>query len=78
VGVAKVVKESYQDPTTEDTNWVVVNLKPHLKLKKPVSLVTLKSDEVTSTLAFIRQGRLSVSPVTAPEFDRIMELAQIK
>lgn len=78
VGIAKVAKESYQDPTTEDPQWVVVDLKPFKKLKKSVPLPILKSDPVTAEMAFVRQGRLSVSPVTAIEFDRIMELAQTK
>ncbi len=45
VGIAKVDKESYQDPTTEDTNWVAVDLKPYKKLKSPVSLTQIKTDK---------------------------------
>ena len=45
VGIAKVVKEAYQDPTTDDDRWVAVDLKAHKKLKKPVTLDTIKKDK---------------------------------
>lgn len=75
VGIAKVVKEAYQDPTTEDTNWVVVDLKPVKKLPKPVTLVQMKADLRLEKLGLIRQGRLSVSPVTVEEWGVIEEMA---
>ncbi|AFD07415.1 EVE domain-containing protein [Solitalea canadensis] len=75
VGVAKVVKESYQDPTTDDKNWVVVDLSPVETLKKPVTLETIKADERLKDIALVRQGRLSVMPLKAAEFDRILEIA---
>lgn len=75
VGIAKVIKEFYQDPTTEDTNWVVVDLKPVKKLKHPVSLSTIKSDNRLSDMALVRLGRLSVQPVAAAEWEIVMELA---
>lgn len=77
VGIAKVVKTAYQDPTTEDQNWVAVDLKPFKKLKKPVGLSTMKSDKRLENLGLIRQGRLSVSSVTEDEFNRILELSEI-
>src|SRR6187549_2879320 len=75
VGIAKVVKEAYQDPTTEDDAWVVVDLKPVKKLKKPVSLAQVKADKRLSEMALVRLGRLSVQPVTAEEWKVVMELA---
>ncbi|RFM25855.1 EVE domain-containing protein [Deminuibacter soli] len=75
VGIVQVAKEAYQDPTTDDTNWVVVDVKPVKKLKKPVSLVQMKADERLANFALIRQGRLSVCPVTDEEWKIIMELA---
>jgi predicted RNA-binding protein with PUA-like domain len=75
VGIAKVVKEYYQDPTTGDTNWVSVGLKPIKKLKKPVTLAQMKADKRLSNMALIKIGRLSVSPVMENEFKVIMELA---
>lgn len=74
VGIAKVVKEAYQDPTTDDTNWVVVDLSPVETLKKPVTLETIKADERLKDISLVRQGRLSVMGLKAAEFDRIIEL----
>ena len=75
VGVAKVAKESYQDPTTDDDRWVAVDIKPHKKLKKPVDLATIKKDKQLADMALVRLGRLSVQPVTDKEWDIVMELA---
>ncbi|MRX45974.1 EVE domain-containing protein [Pedobacter puniceum] len=74
VGIAKVVKEFYQDPTTEDTNWVVVDLAPVETLKNPVTLETIKNDPFLKDISLVRQGRLSVMPLKQNEFDRIIEL----
>ncbi|QEK50627.1 EVE domain-containing protein [Pedobacter aquae] len=74
VGIAKVVKEFYQDPTTEDTNWVVVDLAPVETLKNPVTLETIKNDLFLKDISLVRQGRLSVMPLKQNEFDRIIEL----
>lgn len=74
VGIAKVVKEAYQDPTTQDPNWVVVDLSPVETLKKPVTLETIKADEQLKDVGLVRQGRLSVMGLKREEFDRILEL----
>lgn len=74
VGIAKVVKEFYQDPTTDDTKWVVVDLAPVERLKKSVTLEMIKEDEQLQNVALVRQGRLSVMPLKAEEFDRIVAL----
>ena len=75
VGIAKVVKEFYQDPTTEETNWVAVDLKPVKKLKQPVTLSQIKADKRLQEMALVRLGRLSVQPVTEKEWKIVMELA---
>lgn len=75
VGIAIVIKEAYQDPTTDNINWVVVELAPHQTLKKSVSLTELKQDPLLKNMAFVKQGRLSVSPVTPQEFERILQLS---
>ncbi|HYM94779.1 MAG TPA: EVE domain-containing protein [Chitinophagaceae bacterium] len=75
VGIAKVVKEHYPDPTTTDDRWVAVDLKSHKKLKKPVTLESIKKDKRLVGMALVRIGRLSVQPVTEKEWDVIMELA---
>ncbi|MDI9365081.1 MAG: EVE domain-containing protein [Flavobacterium sp.] len=77
VGIAKLVKEHYQDPTTDDTNWVVVDVKPVKKLKKPVTLAQVKADVRLEKMALVRLGRLSVQPVTSYEWNVIMELAEM-
>jgi len=75
VGIAKVTKEHYQDPSTDDDRWVAVDLKAYKKLKKPVNLDQIKKDKRLANMALVRIGRLSVQPVTDKEFDAIMELA---
>ncbi len=75
VGIAKVAKEAYQDPTTEDPKWVAVDLIPFRKLKKAVTLEQIKSDNRLSGMALVKIGRLSVSPVTDKEYKAILELA---
>lgn len=75
VGIAKITKEFYQDPTTEDTNWVAVDLKPVKKLKNTVILSQIKADKRLQEMALVRLGRLSVQPVTEKEWKIIMELS---
>ena len=75
VGIAKIVKEAYQDPTTEDTNWVVVDVAPVKKLKNPVTLEMVKKDKRLENMALVKLMRLSVQPVKQEEFDIILELA---
>lgn len=75
VGIAKVVKEFYQDPTTEDTNWVVVDLVPFESLKKPVTLAQIKAEPALKDIQLVRLGRLSVVPIRNDEFDKILEIA---
>ena len=74
VGIAKVVKEFYQDPTTDDVNWVVVDLSPVESLKNPVTLEKIKADDRLQNISLVKQGRLSVMGLKAEEFDRILEL----
>jgi predicted RNA-binding protein with PUA-like domain len=73
VGVAEVIKEHYQDPTTEDTRWLVVELKPLHGINE-VSLETIKKDALLQNIGLIKQSRLSVMPLKVEEFDRILEL----
>ena len=75
VGIAKVSKEAFPDPTTDDDRWVAVSLKPLKKLKKPVSLDTIKKDKRLANMALVRIGRLSVQPVTDDEWKIVMEMA---
>jgi predicted RNA-binding protein with PUA-like domain len=78
VGIAKVVKESYQDLTTPDPAWLVVDFKPLKKLKTPVSLATIKNDPRLADMDLVRLGRLSVQTVKEAEWKIVMELANTK
>jgi len=73
VGIAKVSKEAYQDPITEEIAWVAVDFKPFKKLKNAVSLTTIKTDKRLENMALVRLGRLSVQPVTQEEWDIVMK-----
>ena len=75
VGIAKVSKEAYPDPTIDDDTWVAVDLKPFKKLKNPVTLDTIKKDKRLANMALVRIGRLSVQPVTDKEWKGVLELA---
>lgn len=75
VGIAKVVKEHYPDPTADDETWSVVDLSPLKKLKRPITLKEIKSDRVLKGMDLVRLSRLSVSAVKAVEFDRVLELS---
>lgn len=74
VGVAKVVKAHYPDPTTNDANWVGVDLMPVETLKKPVTLAQIKTETSLKNISLIRQARLSVMALKAEEFDKILEM----
>ncbi|MGB4844930.1 MAG: EVE domain-containing protein, partial [Ferruginibacter sp.] len=75
VAIAKVSKEAYQDPTTDDDRWVAVDIKPVKKLKKPVTLAQLKPDKRFADMDLIRLGRLSVQTVKPKEWEMVMKLA---
>lgn len=77
VGVAKVIKTAYQDPTTDDARWVAVDLEPVQALDKPVTLEQIKQEPLLQDIALVRQGRLSVMPLKQGEFDRILEMGTI-
>ena len=74
VGIAKVAKEYYQDPTTEDPNWVVVELAPVKRLKHTVTLEAIKKNKKLEHVGLIKQGRLSVMSLKVEEFDEILAM----
>ncbi len=76
VGIAKVAKEAYQDPTTDEDAWVVVDFKPVRKLKKPVTLAQMKTDKRLANMDLLRLGRLSVGKVTDAEWEVVLELSE--
>jgi predicted RNA-binding protein with PUA-like domain len=78
VGVARVVKEAYPDPTMKDGDWSAVDFAPVAPLARPVTLEVAKSDRVLSEMALVRRSRLSVAPVTAAEFARVLALGETR
>lgn len=78
VGVAKVTREAYPDPTADDPRWVVVDLAPVRALEEPVSLADVKAERALSEIALVRQPRLSVMPLRKREFERILRLGRTR
>jgi predicted RNA-binding protein with PUA-like domain len=78
VGWARVVRAAYPDPTAEQGDWCCVDLEPVQRLNRPVPLAAIKADAVLRTLALVRQGRLSVMPVTEVQFRRMLELGETR
>ena len=75
VGWATVVSSPYPDPKIKDPTLFVIDLKAHRRLPKPVTLAQIKADKTFVDLPIVRQGRLSVSPVTAPQWKRVLQLS---
>jgi predicted RNA-binding protein with PUA-like domain len=78
VGLARVVKENYPDPTANEGDWSCVDLAPEKALAKPVTLAQIKADKILKEMVLARQSRLSVSPVTREQFERLLKLAETK
>jgi predicted RNA-binding protein with PUA-like domain len=76
VGISKVVREHYQDPTTTDERWVVVDLAAVKKLKNPVTLAQIKGESELAEIALVRQSRLSVMPLDKTAYDRIVDMSK--
>ncbi len=76
VGVAKVVGEAYQDPTTAETAWVAVDVEFKQKFKNPIPLAEVKKHPELAEMELLRFSRLSVQKVTKEEFDYIMKIAK--
>ena len=75
VGIAKVSRDAYADPTATEGDWTAVDLVPVKALKKPVSLDIMKTDKILKAMKLVKISRLSVSPVTKEEFERVLELS---
>ena len=78
VGLARVVKEAYPDPTATEGDWACVDLEPVKPLKNPVTLEAVKAEPALKEMKLVKQSRLSVTPLTAAEFARLLELAGTK
>ncbi|MEE2942502.1 MAG: EVE domain-containing protein [Verrucomicrobiota bacterium] len=78
VGVARVTKEHYPDPTAKEGDWSVVDLAPAKQMKKAVTLAQIKDQKSLENIALIKQSRLSVMPITESEFRCILNLGETK
>jgi len=78
VGIAEVITTAYQDPTTDDPNWVVVDLKPVQAIPKPVTLEAIKADPAFADMDLVRLSRLSVGTVKPAEYKKILKMGGVK
>ena len=76
VGVARVTREAYPDPTTDDDRWVVVDFAPVKALKEFVTLDQIRKDKALAEIAMLKYNRLSVVPIKTDEFKRILKLGK--
>jgi len=75
-GIAQITREHYPDPTADDPAWVVVDLKPIMPMKSPVTLGQIKSNPRLFKIALLKQSRLSVIPLTQAEFKIILKMGK--
>jgi predicted RNA-binding protein with PUA-like domain len=76
VGVARILREAFPDPTIEDARWLAVEVVAEKKLDKPVTLAQLKADAVINHIGLVKLSRLSVIPIEKSDFDYILKLSQ--
>lgn len=78
VGIVKIVREAYQDPTATEGDWVCVDVQAVKSLKRPVTLAEIKADARFTELALLKYSRLSVAPVGAEHWAMLCEMGGIK
>ena len=78
MGIARVTRESYPDPTSTDPAWIVVDLKTVKPMKVPVTLEQIKAHDRLQEIPLIKQSRLSVMPLTETEYNIILEMGKTK
>ena len=76
MGVARIIKESYQDPTTQDDRWVVVEIEPVVECAQPVTLADIRIEPALADISLVKRGRISVVPVERLEFQKILRMAK--
>lgn len=75
VGIMKVIREAYPDPTSNNSQWLTCDFIPDITLSRAVSLSEIKNDPALKSIALIRQPRLAVMPLAKDEFETIMQMA---
>ena len=78
VGIAKVARAAYDDPTAAGEDWSTVDVAPVKKLKAPIDLATVKKHPLLSTMALVKKSRISVVPVTEEELAAVLALSKTK
>ncbi len=78
VGVTRIARESYPDPTTKDERWLVVDVEPVVPFERAVPLSEIKADPKLRGIALVRRSRLSVLPLEKSAFDRILRLGKTR
>lgn len=78
VGIAKVLTAPGEDPTAPGEDWAAVDVAPVKQLKQPVPLATLKATAALKELALLKQSRLSVTPVTPAQYEKILALGKTR
>ena len=78
VGIVEVVREAYPDPTAKDGDWVCVDIRAVAPMPRPVTLAAIKADPRLADFALVRQSRLSVMPVTKPQWDKLCRMGGYK
>jgi predicted RNA-binding protein with PUA-like domain len=78
VGLARVEREAYADPTADEGDWSCVDLVPVKPFNRPVSLAVIKGDRILAAMPLVKNSRLSVAPVTAEQFNRLLALGETK
>lgn len=78
VGLARVVKEAYADPTAKEGDWSCVNLEPVKALKIPVTLETIKTDGILKEMQVVKLSRISVTSLNEAQFRRLADLSNTK
>jgi len=76
VGIAKVVREAYPDPTADEGDWSVVDVAPVKALARPITLAELKAHPVLKNMKVVTRSRISVTPVTPAELALVLELGE--
>ena len=78
VGLARVAREAYPDPTADEGDWSALDLAPEKPLGKPVTLAAIKADKILKEMVLVKQSRLSVMPITREQFARLLALSETK
>ena len=78
VGIARVTREAYPDPTADDPQWLAVDLAPVKALAEPVSLAAIKAEKSLAEIALVRMSRLSVMPLPKAAFEKILAMGKTK